>query len=256
MRNVLEIDGVNVSYENVEALSNINLRVKENDFLAIIGPNGGGKSTLLKTILGLLKPDSGEIKIFGQSNAKTFGLIGYVPQFSKFNKNFPISVKDVVIMGFLKNNNKMFAKLKPLEEKKAETIMKNLNIFEFKERQIGQLSGGQLQRVLIARALAVGPKILLLDEPTASLDSNVKSQIYHILKELNEKMTIIMVTHDMGAISSYVKSIACLNRKLFYHGAPKLTKDILSQVYGCPIDMIAHGISHRVFHEHKEDQNA
>lgn len=256
MRNALEIENVNVFYENVEALSDINLKVKENDFLGIIGPNGGGKSTLLKTILGLLKPDTGEIRIFNKFSFEAAGMIGYVPQFSKFNKSFPISVEDVVFMSFLKKNNRMFTKVKTSEKRMAEGIMRELDIFQLKDRQIGQLSGGQLQRVLIARALTLEPRILLLDEPTASLDSNATSQIYNILKNLNEKMTIIMVTHDMSAISAYVKSIACLNKKLFYHGEPNLTENILGKVYGCPIDMIAHGTPHRVLQKHEEEQNA
>ncbi|QEK11227.1 metal ABC transporter ATP-binding protein [Crassaminicella thermophila] len=248
MRNALELERVNVFYENVQALSNIYLKVKENDFLGIIGPNGGGKSTLLKTILGLLKPSSGKIRVFDQPINKEKGVIGYVPQFTKFNKNFPINVKDVVLMGLMKNYYKMFTRVKASEEKRAEAIMKKLDIFQLRDRQIGQLSGGQLQRVLIARALAIRPKILLLDEPTANLDSNAKSKIYNLLKYLNKNMTIIMVTHDMSIISSYVKSIACLNTELFYHGEPKLTKHILRKVYGWPIDMVEHGMPHIALH--------
>ncbi|MCT4618870.1 MAG: ABC transporter ATP-binding protein [Marinisporobacter sp.] len=253
MGNVIKLEKVNVFYNHVQALYDINLEVKENDFLAIIGPNGGGKSTLLKAILGLNKITSGNIKLFDLPIHKAIGLIGYVPQFGKFNKAFPISVKEVVLMGMLKNNHHLFRGFKISEQEKATEIMKKLDIFELKDRQIGQLSGGQLQRVLIARALAAEPKILLLDEPTASLDANAKTQIYELLKELNKEMTIIMVTHDMSAVSTYVKSIACLNKELFYHGEPKLSENILDRVYGCPIDMIAHGVPHRVLHEHEEE---
>ncbi|WP_053955691.1 metal ABC transporter ATP-binding protein [Inediibacterium massiliense] len=253
MMDVLKLENVNVFYDQVHALSDICLSVKEKDFLAIIGPNGGGKSTLLKTILGLLKPTSGKIMLYGKRIQENLGMIGYVPQFTKFNKKFPISVEEVVHLGFLKNKNHPFIKLKEVNKKKAEDIMKELNIFELRDRQIGQLSGGQLQRVLIARALVVEPKLLLLDEPTASLDANAKTQIHEILQRLNKEMTIVMVTHDMSAVSTYVKNIACLNQKLFYHGQPNLTESILGQVYGCPIDMIAHGVSHRVLHEHEEE---
>ncbi|QXM05087.1 metal ABC transporter ATP-binding protein [Crassaminicella indica] len=252
MKNAVEIEGIDVFYNDVQVLNNINLKVKENDFLAIIGPNGGGKSTLLKAILGLIRLRTGCIKIFDEPLNKSKEIIGYVPQFSSFNKSFPITVKEVVLMGMLKKNNKLFMKFNSGEENKAERIMKKLDIFQLKDRQIGQLSGGQLQRVLIARALAVEPKILLLDEPTASLDANVKTQIFNILKDLNEEMTIILVTHDMSAISTYVKNIACLNKELFYHGEPRLNEEILGRVYGCPVDIIAHGIPHRVLHEHKE----
>ncbi|WP_129597458.1 metal ABC transporter ATP-binding protein [Anaerophilus nitritogenes] len=253
MTHVLELENVDVFYDQVHALSDICLKVEEKDFLAIIGPNGGGKSTLLKTILGLLKPTSGKIMLYGKSIQKSLGNIGYVPQFSKFNRKFPISVREVVHLGFLKNKNSPFAKYKELDIKKADDIMKQLDIFHLKDRQIGQLSGGQLQRVLIGRALAVEPKLLLLDEPTASLDASAKTQIHEVLKGLNKEMTIVMVTHDMSAVSTYVKNIACLNQKLFYHGQPLLTESILGQVYGCPIDMIAHGVSHRVLHKHKEN---
>ncbi|MCT4605150.1 MAG: ABC transporter ATP-binding protein [Marinisporobacter sp.] len=254
MKNALELEGINVFYDHVQALYNINLEIKENDFLAIIGPNGGGKSTLLKTILGLRKPTSGEIKLFDNHLHKATGVIGYVPQFSKFNKGFPITVKEVVLMGMLKNKQHLFRRFKTVEKNKATEIMKKLDILALKDRQIGQLSGGQLQRVLIARALAAEPKILLLDEPTASLDANAKSQIYHLLKELNKEMTIIMVTHDMSAVSTYVKNIACLNKELFYHGEPKLNENILGHVYGCPVELIAHGIPHRVLNEHREEE--
>lgn len=246
----IEVKNVSVYYDSVCALRNVNLKVKHKDFLGILGPNGGGKTTLLKTLLGLIKPTEGEVKI-GKG-----GLIGYVPQYTNFNKDFPISVLDVVLMGLLPKRMKWFHKYLKKDIDKAENIMKELNIFEFKDRQISQLSGGQMQKVLIARALVMEPTILLLDEPTASIDANAKTEIYALLKELNEKMTIIIVSHDVGVISSYITSVACINKTLHQHENEfGVDQDTLEKVYGCPVDMIAHGkIPHRVFREHESEE--
>lgn len=256
IENAVEIENLTVYYQNVCALSNINLTIKDKEFIGIIGPNGGGKTTLLKSILGLVRPDSGKIRIYNKSPSKAHGLIGYVPQFSKFNRDFPISVMEVVLMGRLSSRVPVFHHYTSEDKSIVESIMKKLGIYELCNRQIGQLSGGQLQRTLIARALAVQPQILLLDEPTASLDASSKSDIYEILKQLNQEMTIILVTHDMGAISSYIDTLACLNTKLYYHGKAELNEAVIQQIYGCPVDLIAHGVPHRVFKEHEERDHA
>lgn len=253
MVKAIEIKNMSANYDNVTALSNINLTVEEGDFLGIIGPNGGGKSTLLKVILGLVKPSSGTVKIFGVSPTENAVSIGYVPQFSTFDKNFPISVEDVILIGRLRPDSAFFHKYSAEDRKTAEAIMQKLELSHLRKRQIGMLSGGQLQRVLIARALAVKPSIIVLDEPTASVDNTSTLHIYDILKELNKDITIILASHDMGAISSFVKNIACLNTSLYYHGEPSLSLEIVEKVYGCPVDLITHGdIPHRVLHEHGE----
>lgn len=239
MKNIIEISNVDIYYDHVSILSNINLKVKEKEFLAILGPNGGGKSTLLKLILSLKKPSNGDITILGKHPRKSRKLVGYVPQFTKFDKKFPISVGEVVLMGKLGNSIRPFHKFNDNDIKKADDIMKRLNIYQFKDRQIGQLSGGQMQRVLIARALLVEPKILLLDEPTASLDAATKIQIYELLKELNENMTIIIVTHDINIICKYATNMACIDNKLYYHGKVKMGNDIIKRVYGCPTESIS-----------------
>ena len=248
--NVVNITNLTVHYQSVCALSNVNLKVKDKEFLGIIGPNGGGKSTLLKAILGLITPTSGKIEIYEKSPAKALGFMGYVPQFTKFNRDFPITVEETVLMGRLSGKTPIFHKYSKEDIDITHSLMNKLEIYPLRERQIGQLSGGQLQRTLIARALAVEPKILILDEPTASLDAESKSHIYSILDELNKDMTIIMVTHDMSAISSHVHTIACLNKELHYHGHPELSEETIHKLYGCPIDLIAHGIPHRVLKEH------
>ena len=253
--NAVEIKNLSIDYENLNALKDINITIKDKEFIAILGPNGGGKSTLLKAILGLIRPTSGEIKVYGRNPENKRNSIGYVPQFTKFEKNFPIDVIDVVLMGRLKFGMNFFHKYSKEDIEFANNIMNMLEIYELKNRQIGQLSGGQMQRVLIARALCTEPKLLLLDEPTASLDVQSKTSIYSLLKDLNKNMTIVVVTHDTGFVFSYIDKIACLNQELFYHGEPELDKDIMDSVYGCPVDVISHGdMPHRVFRNHQEEK--
>ena len=253
MNLALEINNLSVYYGEDCALENISLNVQEHEFLGIIGPNGGGKTTLLKAILGLIQPQTGTIQIFGQSGDKGRRHIGYVPQFSRFDRRFPISVEEVVLMGRLARRSPWFVRFADQDRTLVESLLARLEIADLKHRQIGQLSGGQLQRVLIARALAVDPRILILDEPTASVDSASKTRIYEILKELNKEMTILIVTHDLSAVSSNIDKIACLNQQLFYHGRTELEAGLVEKVYGCPVDLIAHGVPHRVLQGHDDE---
>ncbi|RCW62359.1 MULTISPECIES: metal ABC transporter ATP-binding protein [Halanaerobium] len=253
MTYAVELEDISVNYGELEALKNINLKVEEGAFLGIIGPNGGGKTTLLKVILGLIEPQKGTVKVLGYPLNETIDQIGYVPQISNFDRNFPISVLDVVLMARLGGRVRFFHQYHKEDVKKAEAVLDQLNLLHLKKRQIGKLSGGQLQRVLIARGLAVEPKILLLDEPTASVDASSTSQIYELLKELNKEKTIIVVTHDMAAVSSYFDSLACLNEKLYHHGDKHLDPETTEQVFGCPVDLIAHGHPHHVFAPHGEE---
>lgn len=248
--NVIEIKDLTVYYQRVCALSNVNLSVKNKEYLGIIGPNGGGKTTLLKALLGLVPPYSGKIEIFGKPPNKSQGTMGYVPQFTRFHRDFPIDVEETVLMGRLSGKTPIFHKYSKEDVDIAHSMMNKLELYPLRNRQIGQLSGGQLQRALIARALTMEPKILILDEPTASLDTESKSHIYSILDKLNSEMTIIMVTHDMNAVSSNVKTLACLNQELYYHGHSELSDDLIQDLYGCPIDLIAHGVPHRVLKDH------
>lgn len=176
--------------------------------------------------------------------------MGYVPQFSAVDRGFPISVNEVVMTAFLKGPLHPFFRYSQEHRKKAEENLERVGILELKDRQISQLSGGEFQRMLIARALATDPKILLLDEPTASVDPSSRQQIFELLAELNKSVTILLVTHDMMAVASQVSTIACLNRSLVYHGEPELTEETVSQMYGCPVDLIAHGVPHRVLGGH------
>lgn len=251
MGTAIELKKVSVYYGQVCALRDIDLAVKTGDFLAVIGPNGSGKSTLLKVILGLIKPSSGQVFVDGQPVLKARGTIGYVPQFTQVDRSFPVSVQEIVLMGRLGSKRRVFSQYSAQDKAYANDIMKMLDIYELRDRPLGHLSGGQVKRALIARALAVQPKLLLMDEPTSDLDTASKSQTYSLLHELNQSMTIIMVTHDMDVVSSYVKSLACLNTGLYYHGEPELNSAVVGSVYGCPVDLIAHGVPHRVLKRHE-----
>lgn len=243
MITAIELNNVSVYYNNVTALDNVNVKIPEREFLGIIGPNGGGKTTLLKLLSGLIKPSRGAIKIFGRDIEKQRGLLGYVPQFTSFDNSFPISVYNVVKMGRINCSSQK-------DESIINESLELLNIADLRNKLIGELSGGQKQRVLIARAIASEPKIILLDEPTASTDAKTGQSVFELLNRLNEAATIVLVSHDIGAISSYVKKIACLNKKLIYHDSKQVTKEMLEKTYQCPVDLIAHGVPHRVLDEH------
>ncbi len=247
----IEIENLSFSYNGRYVLKDINLKLKKGDFTAFIGPNGGGKTTLLKLMLGLLRPDSGTIKILGKNPKKVACRLGYMPQDISINKEFPISVMDVVMMGRLKFS-KRWPKYSKNDRKIAENMLKNVGMWEYKNRKIAELSGGQRQRVFMARALATEPEILFLDEPTASVDTTHQQDFYSLLKKLNKNMTIIIVNHDLMVISTYVKSVACINRGLHYHGGPQITNDMIS-MYKCPVELVTHGsIPHRVLKNHKD----
>ncbi len=208
-------ENVTFAYEAHPVVEEINFRVEKRDFFALIGPNGGGKTTILKLMLGLIKPQKGTIKIFDSTPHKTSAIIGYVPQFSNFDKDFPISVKEVVLHGLIKKAS-FFPFFSKKEELSAEKAMRQVDIFNLRNEKFGSLSGGQKQRALIARALVSNPELLLLDEPVASVDSHVEQDIYSLFKELNKQITIIMVSHDIGFVSNYVNKTACINKKLFF----------------------------------------
>jgi zinc transport system ATP-binding protein len=249
---VIRLDHVTVSFDNDIALEDISFEVMSNDFLGIIGPNGGGKTTLLKTLLGVIKPDEGKVYIYGKPPIKARAVMGYVPQISTFDNQYPINVHDVVLMGRI-NKTSLLARYNDRDKDMAVKAMEQVGMEKYANRQIGKLSGGQVQRVLIARALASAPKILLLDEPTASIDPEFETDLYELLHELNNDLTIILVSHDIGAISRHVSSVACLNRKLYHHGHKDLTPEVIESLYGCPIDLIAHGTPHRVLHRHSPE---
>jgi len=251
MKNSIIVDLKNIFfyYGEMPVLEDISFSIKQNDFLAIIGPNGGGKTTLLKIILGLSKPDRGTVKVFGKNPEEGRKLAGYLPQNISFDLTFPINVFDVVIMGRYKG---LIKKYSEKDKKSALDALETVGMLEYRNRHISMLSAGQLQRVLIARAIAREPELLLLDEPMASVDPETQKSIYELFLELNKKMAIVFVTHDIGAISIYIDNVLCLNRKLFYHGPKEGSLGKLEEAYSCPVEILAHGIPHRVLGRHKK----
>ena len=249
----IEVKDVSFFYNGHPILAKVNLTVDELDFLAIMGPNGSGKTTLFKVILGILNPAQGSVTIFGKKPREAAGLLGYVPQDTGLNKDFPISVYDVALMGRLGRTG-LSRRFTSEDRALARKVLEQVGMWDFRDRQIGKLSGGQRQRVFIARALSVEPKILLMDEPTASVDAQFQTDLYSLLKELNSSITVVVVSHDVSVLSGYINSVACLNRTLFYHGSGEVTQEMLDSAYQCPVDLIAHGVPHRVLrkHDHKD----
>ena len=249
---VIQVEHLWAGYDHENVLEDVTLHAYPLDFIGIIGPNGGGKTTLIKVLLGLLPPTRGAVTVMGEPVEIGRRHIGYVPQVVEFDHDFPISVWDVARMGRLGQRGLLRRYTSEDSDLVAEAL-RRVDMLELRQRTIGELSGGQRQRVYIARALAARPDILLLDEPTSSVDPRVSTSIYELLRELNERVTILLVSHDMGAVSSYVKSVGCLNRHLFYHGGDHLTPEMVELAYQCPVDLVAHGVPHRVFAQHALD---
>lgn len=246
---VISVRNLWAGYDHENVLEDVNLTVYDRDFIGLVGPNGGGKTTLVKVLLGLLEPTRGTVQIKGQPVEKGRRHIGYVPQTVEFDRDFPVSVWDVARMGRL-GKRRLFRRYTAEDDAVVEEMLRRVEMFDLRDRAIGELSGGQRQRVYIARALVAEPEILLLDEPTASVDPQISTSIYELLRDLNQHVTLLMISHDMGAVSSYVKTVGCLNRRLFYHDEKEVTPEMLELAYQCPVDLIAHGVPHRVFPEH------
>lgn len=236
---IIELEDVSFSYDGVTVLENVNLTIRERDFLSIVGPNAGGKTTMMKIMLGLLKPSTGIVRVFGQPPAKTRSRIGYMPQHASLDPLFPVSVLDVVLMGRLGNGNR-FGLFRRKDHDSALKALREVEMHEFTRRSFSELSGGQQQRVLIARALASDPDLLLLDEPTSNIDMAVETELYEILKQLNEKITIVLVTHDLGFVSQYVKSVACVNRRVVVHPTSEICGEMIHEIYGSHVHMVRH----------------
>jgi zinc transport system ATP-binding protein len=236
---IVEIEHLDFAYDGSPVLEDITLLIPGGDFLGVVGPNGSGKSTLLKIILGLLHANRGSIRVFGRSPEQARHLMGYVPQHAELDQNFPITVMDVILLGRL-SKIPLLGRFGKKDRLMAEEAMDKVSILDLRNRQFGTLSGGQKQRVLIARALVGKPKLLLLDEPTASIDGRVEEDIYEFLKKINEHVTIILVSHDLGFISSYVRHVACVNRRLVCNPTQDITGDVIEACYGGPVQMLKH----------------
>jgi zinc transport system ATP-binding protein len=246
----VEVKNLRFSYQDIPILEDITFSVTKGDFLGLLGPNGGGKTTLLKVLLGILKPCGGEIKVLGEAPHNAKHRVGYMPQNADFNIKFPISVREIVLMGRLYGSRPRWWYSR-MDHQKTEAVLKKVGMWEHRFTSIGHLSGGQRQRVLIARALATDPEILFLDEPTASVDPEFETDLFDFMKELNKTVTILMVTHDIGVISRNVKSVACVNRTMIFHRGGEITQEMIDMAYGCPVDLVAHGLPHRVLPVHQ-----
>jgi zinc transport system ATP-binding protein len=249
MTSIISIRDLWVYRDAQIVLEDINLDLDSSDFLGLIGPNGGGKSTLLKVVLGLIKPNRGSIKVFGQDPVSARKNVGYMPQKTIFDKGFPLTAQDVVLMGRYSRAGLM-KRYQSEDRQAALQALQAVGMRDRAEKQIGLLSGGEQQRVFVARSLVGEPRLLLLDEPTTGIDAAQQSEFYELLSRLSQNMAIILVSHDLTAVSKYVNKIACLNQRLYYHGTKELTNEDIEKAYGCPVDMIAHGTPHRVLREH------
>ena len=229
---------VSFSYNRNLVLDNICLSVEQGDFATIVGPNGGGKTTLLKLFLGLLKPDKGSVEILGQSPEKSRLKVGYMPQYSNLDMQFPVNVMDVVLMGRL--GNSFWGRYSKKDRIEAEKALEEVNLKDYRTNHFSQLSGGQKQRVLIARALCSDPELLLLDEPTSNVDKESEQALFTLLKKLNKRMTILLVSHDLGFTSQVVKSVICVNRKVNIHPTTTMDGNLIKDVYGGDLKMIRH----------------
>lgn len=244
---IIDIKNLSFSYDKQQVLENINLSIDEKDFLAIIGPNGGGKSTLLKLILGLNDIQDGEIKIYDNIQSENLFSIGYVPQNTNINTNFPIRVIDVVMMGHLLESdrktktwwqNVLHFGYSKEEMSCAMSSLSKVGMEKFASKKIGSLSGGQRQRIMIARALCANPQILLLDEPTSSIDVDGQKQIYDLLKILNKSITIIVVSHDISVILKYASKVAHINKVLTFHNVDFNTNIKSDNEHFCEVEML------------------
>lgn len=235
---IIEIRDLCFSYSGKEVLHEINLTVNHNDFVAVIGPNGGGKTTLLKLILGLLQPTRGNIRINGHEVRNCSTSMGYVPQQIDHNLHFPATALDIVMMGKHNPSRRFFPVHSRQDRRDAMSALEKIGIAEYAKRKITDLSGGQRQRVLIARALVTSPELLVLDEPTASIDTKGQKDFYTLLQELNSSLTIFMVSHDLLTISSYAKSIACVNKRLHYHQHFSSSGELLEAFYSCSVEEV------------------
>ncbi|MFN5516626.1 MAG: metal ABC transporter ATP-binding protein [Cyanobacteriota bacterium] len=249
MTPVIDLQDVWVYYDQTPALEAVNFQVQAGDFIGLIGPNGGGKSTLLKALLGLITPQRGRVRILDRPVTQGRRWVGYVPQSLEFDRAFPVRVAEVVRMGRL-GRRRLFQPYNAQDDAIVARCLEQVKMLDFQDCPLGELSGGQRQRVYIARALASEPQILLLDEPTANVDSQIQQSVYDLLQELNQTLTIILISHDLAAVSRVVKTVGCLNRRLYYHGDRLLTPEMIERTYQCPVDLIAHGLPHRVFPEH------
>lgn len=265
---LIEIKNLSTGYDNRTVLRNVNLTVYDRDFLGIIGPNGGGKTTLIKCILGLLKPTAGEIlysdKRFVASDKqrgtaqrpalttnRSVLKMGYLPQYNSIDRKFPITVEEVILSG-LSSQKSLISRFTATHREKARQVIARMGLEGLEKRAIGALSGGQLQRALLGRAIISDPALVVLDEPSTYIDKRFEARLYELLAEINHDCAIILVSHDIGTVLQQVKSIACVNETLDYHPDTGISEEWLERNFNCPIELLGHGaLPHRILAEHK-----
>jgi zinc transport system ATP-binding protein len=249
MDTLVEIRNLSAGYGQNIVLRDVNLTIRQFDFIGVIGPNGGGKTTLLKALLGLIPAMAGEIFFEESMIGGNAHRIGYLPQINNIDRQFPVTVFDVVRSGLM-SRKRLIGRYSSEENERSGRLMEEMGISALRNKAIGELSGGQIQRALLCRALVNNPKLLILDEPNTYVDNRFERELYEKLKLLNDKLAILLVSHDLGTISTYVKSYACVNGSLHYHSGNELTPELVKS-YECPIQIISHGdIPHTVLHKH------
>lgn len=247
---LIVLDKLCAGYDGKIAVQNASFTVYEHDFLGVIGPNGGGKTTLMRLLLGLKKPSEGSITYYRNGQIVKDLSIGYLPQYNGIDKAFPISVQEVILSGLSKQK----PVLRPFTQKQHQQVQETIGqmgLSGLEKRAIGELSGGQLQRVLLARAMVSQPEVLVLDEPNTYIDQQFQQQMYQLLDQFNAQCSIIMVSHDVGSILQNVKNVVCVNKSVHYHPKEELSEDILNEHLGCSVELLAHGnVPHRVLKKH------
>jgi len=244
MEPVIKLERVTFSYNGEPVLADVNLSVQPNEFVWIVGPNGGGKTTLLKLMLGLLRPQQGKISVFGASPQASARRIGYMPQHAQLDLHFPVTAMDIAMMGRL-SGSLHAGPYSAADRRAALAALAQVGLEGLKRRALGELSGGQQRRLLIARAIASEPELLVLDEPTAHLDRVVERELYAILRELNQRLTIVMVSHDPAFVSDFVQQVVCVNRSVAVHPTTTLAGEAMLELYGAPKRLVRHDQHHR-----------
>ena len=234
----VEFENVSFAYDGVSVLEDVNLRIPARELACVLGPNGGGKTTLLRLILGLAEPDRGTVRVLGRAPARARRRVGYMPQYARFDPKFPIAVMDVVLMGRLERH--LGGPYSRADREVARLALAHVALAELADRPFDRLSGGQRQRVLIARALACEPELLLLDEPTAGLDVAVEERFFDVLARLNETMTILLVSHEVGFVSEHMESVICVNRRVNVHPTSDITGEVIRELYGSDVRLVRH----------------
>jgi zinc transport system ATP-binding protein len=251
MNKLIEIQNMSFAYENKPILRNVSLTIYEKDFLGIIGPNGGGKTTLIKTILRLKKPQEGRILYYRDGKETDNIKLGYLPQYNALDRKFPISAQEVILSG-LSSQKSLFKHFTKAHYQKVEEVIEKMGLEKVKNQPIGQLSGGQFQRTLLGRAIVSDPDVVILDEPNTYIDKKFEAKLYELLNEINKERAIVLVSHDIGTVLQNVKSIACVNETLDYHPDTQITEEWLEQKFNCPIELLGHGtLPHRILKEHE-----